>query len=62
MVREKSLENEKNSRSGESQGISISVRDNLEKNEKSWGKVREFQNFPKKVPCLQASEKYNFYK
>ena len=32
------------------------------KNEKSQGKVREFKNFPKKVHCLQASEKYNFYK
>ena len=32
------------------------------KNEKSQGKIREFQNFPKKVHCLQASEKYNFYK
>ena len=45
-VREKVLENEKNSRSGNyilSQG-------NLKKiNKKSHGKVREFQNFPKKM-------------
>ena len=44
-VREKVLENEKKSRSGNyifSQG-------NLKKNEKSHGKVREFQNFPKKM-------------
>ena len=41
-VREQVLEKEKNSRSGKSQG-------NLKKNEKSHGKVREFQNFPKKL-------------
>ena len=42
-VREKVLENEKISRSGKSQEITFSVR------EKSHGKVREFQNFPKKM-------------
>ena len=45
IVRENILENEKNSRSGNiifSQG-------NLEKNKKVGGKVKEFQNFPKKV-------------
>ena len=44
-VREKVLENEKNSRSGKSQGITFSVREILKKNEKSHEKVREFQNF-----------------
>ena len=48
-VREKVLENEKFSRSGKSQGITFSVREIFKKNEKSHGKVREFQNFPKKV-------------
>ena len=47
-VREKVLENEKFSRSGKSQGKTFSVRE-IEKNEKSQGKVREFQNFPKKM-------------
>ena len=45
MVREKILENEKNSRSGNfsfSQG-------NVENMKKSHGKVGECQNFPKKV-------------
>ena len=46
-VREKVLENEKISRSGKSQGITISVRE-IKKNEKSHGKDREFQNFPKR--------------
>ena len=44
-VREKDLENEKISRSGKSQGITFSVRE-FKKNEKSQGKIREFQNFP----------------
>ena len=48
MVGEKVLENEKNSRSGKSQGITFSVRE-IKKNEKSHGKVREFQKFPKKM-------------
>ena len=48
-VREKVLENEKISRSGKSQGITFSVREILKKNEKSHGKVREFQNLPKKM-------------
>ena len=48
-VREKVLENEKFSRSGKSQGITFSVREIKKKNEKSQGKVREFQNFPKKM-------------
>ena len=48
-VREKVLENEKFSRSGKSQGNTFSVREILKKNEKSQGKVREFQNFPKKM-------------
>ena len=47
-VREKVLENENFSRSGKSQGITFSVWEIL-KNEKSHGKVREFQNFPKKM-------------
>ena len=47
-VREKVLENEKFSRSGKSQEITFSVRE-IKKNEKSHGKVREFQNFPKKM-------------
>ena len=47
-VREKVQENEKFSRSGKSQGITFSVRE-IKKNEKSHGKVREFQNFPKKM-------------
>ena len=46
-VREKSLENEIFSRSGKSQGISILVR-KLRKNDKSQGKVREFEKFSKK--------------
>ena len=49
MVKEKSLENEIFSRSGKSQGISISVREIL-KNDKSQGNVREFENF-QKVDC-----------
>ena len=49
MVREKALENAKISRSGKSQGITFSVRETFKKNEKSHGKVREFQNFPKKM-------------
>ena len=56
-VREKSLENEKFSRSGKSQGISVSVREIWRKREKS-GNFR----ISKKIHCLQASEKYNFYK
>ena len=48
-VREKVLENEKISRSGKSQGITFSVREILKKNEKIHGKVREFQNFLKKM-------------
>ena len=48
MVREKVLENEKFSRSGKSQGITFSVREILKKM-KSHGKVRKFQNFPKKM-------------
>ena len=44
-VREKVLENEKFSRSGKSQGITFSVREILKKMKK----VREFQNFPKKM-------------
>ena len=47
-VREKLLENEKFSRSGKSQGITFSA-GRFKKNEKSQGKVREFQNFPKKM-------------
>ena len=46
-VREKVLENEKFSRSGKSGNYIFSQR-NL-KNERSHGKVREFQNFPKKM-------------
>ena len=46
-VREKVLENEKFSRSGKS-GNYIFSKGNL-KNERSHGKVREFQNFPKKI-------------
>ena len=48
MVREKVLENEKFSRSWKCQGIIFSVRE-IYKNEKSHGKVREFQNFPKNM-------------
>ena len=48
-VREKVLENEKISRSEKSQGITFSVREIFKKNLKSHGKVREFQNFPKKM-------------
>ena len=40
--REKSLENENLSRSGKSKGISFSLRE-VYKNDKSWGKVREFK-------------------
>ena len=47
VVAKKVLENEKCSRSGKSQGISFSVREILKKNEKSQGKVREFQKFKK---------------
>ena len=46
-VREKSGKNEKNSRSGKSQGILKLVRE-IQKNGKSQGKVREFQNQKKK--------------
>ena len=42
------MDNEKFSRSGKSQGITFSVRE-IKKNEKSHGKVREFQNFLKKM-------------
>ena len=48
MVREKVLENEKFSRSGKSQGIHFQS-GKFKKKEKSHGKVREFQNFPKKM-------------
>ena len=48
-VREKVLENEKFSRSGKSQGTTFSVREIKKKIKKSHGKVREFQNFPKKM-------------
>ena len=45
----KSSGNEKISRSGEKSGNYIFSQGNLKKNEKSHGKVREFQNFPKKM-------------
>ena len=46
-VREKVLENEKNSRSGKSQGIHFQS-GKFRKMKKSHGKVRGFQNFPKR--------------
>ena len=48
-VREKVLENEKKFQVREKSGNYIFSQGNLKKNEKSHGKVREFQNFPKKM-------------